>query len=189
MQIELRVMVFVMMSFAAVSNSVGAEELFGKVVGVTDGDTITILDNSNREHQVRLFAIDSPETSCHQKRPSASDDACVEHGQPFGKAAKRSLSDLVYGRDVKVVLQRGESYGRAIGTIWVVGGGVNANLEQVRRGMAWHYKRYAAKEQTPADYDAFDQAENSARRGRVGLWSSAGDAVAPWEYRHNNKAQ
>lgn len=186
MQVELRVMVLVM-SFA-VSHFAFAEELFGRVVGVTDGDTVTVLDGQNRQHEVRLSAIDSPETSCHQKRPSASDDACVEHGQPFGKAAKRSLSDLVYGRDVKVVLQRGESYGRAIGTIWVVGG-VNANLEQVRRGMAWHYKRYAAKEQTPADYDAFDQAENSARRGRVGLWSSAGNAVAPWEYRHNNKAQ
>lgn len=180
MQIELRVMVFVM-SFA-VSHLAFAEELFGRVVGVTDGDTITVLDNLNRQHQVRLFAIDSPETSCHQKRPSTSDDECVEHGQPFGKAAKRSLSDLVYDRDVKVVLQRGESYGRAIGTVWA--GSVNANYEQVRRGMAWHYKRYAAKEQTPADYDAFDQAENAARQKRVGLWSK-GSAVAPWDYRHN----
>lgn len=184
MQIQLRIFVFVM-SFALPHLAVGAEELFGKVVGVTDGDTITVLDNSNREHQVRLFAIDSPETSCHQKRPSRSDDACVEHGQPFGKAAKRSLSDLVYDRNVKVVLHRGESYGRSIGTIWV--DGANANLEQVRRGMAWHYKRYAAKEQTPADYDAFDQAENAARRNRVGLWST-GSAVTPWDYRHDNKA-
>lgn len=185
MQIELRIMVL-LVAFG-LSNLAFAEELFGRVVGVTDGDTVTVLvDGQNRQYEVRLFAIDSPETSCHQKRPSASDDACVEHGQPFGKAAKRSLSDLVYGQNVKVVLQRGESYGRAIGTIWV--DGVNANLEQVRRGMAWHYKRYAAKEQTPADYDAFDQAEKSARWGRVGLWSSAGNAVAPWEYRHN-KAQ
>lgn len=186
MQIGLRLVTFAM--FFALSHLACAEELFGRVVGVTDGDTVTVLDDGqNRQYEVRLFAIDSPETSCYQKRPSASDDTCVEHGQqPSGKAAKRSLSDLVYGRDVKVVLQRGESCGRAIGTIWV--DGVNANLEQVRRGMAWHYKRYAAKEQTPADYDAFDQAEKSARWGRVGLWSSAGNAVAPREYRHN-KAQ
>ncbi len=170
--------------FATHQPANAADDLYGRVVGVTDGDTITVLDSGNRQHEIRLFAIDSPETGCHLKKPSAYDDECIERSQPFGKSAKRSLSDLVYGKDVKVVLQPGSTYGREIGTIWV--NGIDANYEQVRRGMAWHYKHYAAKSQTRAEFASYEQAENAARANQNGLWS-ARNAEAPWEYRRGQR--
>lgn len=164
----------------AAGNALAAETLSGKVVGVTDGDTITVLDTDNRQHTIRLFAIDAPETSCHAKRPSTLDDECVEHSQPFGKAAKRSLASLVFGKQVDVVLESGSTYGREIGTIW--SGNTNANLEQVKRGYAWVYRKYT-KHMPDTDRNTLDTAEANAQGLHLGLWSDR-SPTPPWEWRH-----
>jgi endonuclease YncB( thermonuclease family) len=52
-----------------------------KVVGVSDGETNTVLDASNKQYKVRLIGIDAPESN-----------------QDFGSRAKQSLSDLVFGK-------------------------------------------------------------------------------------------
>lgn len=169
------------LGFVLSSTSVHAAELYGRVVGVTDGDTITLLDSANAQHDIRLFAIDSPETSCHHKRPSPQAEQCVEHGQEFGKTAKRSLSELVYGRDVRVELKPGNSYGRKIGTVWV--GATDANLMQVARGMAWHYRKYAERGQGPVEFAQYARAEQGARSSGSGLWADS-NPVAPWDYRN-----
>lgn len=176
--------VFVILSLLFVTTASGQEVLSGRVVGVTDGDTLTVLDANNRQHEIRLFAIDSPETTCHHRQPSIYNDQCVEHGQPFGKAAKRSLSELTYGRGVKVKLQPGESYGRKIGTVWV--DSVDANLQQVARGYAWHYKRYAARGQTDIEFAQYSNTEKMARSQRYGLWADP-SSVEPWDYRHSGR--
>jgi endonuclease YncB( thermonuclease family) len=164
-----------------VSNS-HADTLFGTVVGVTDGDTITLLDGDKVQHTIRLFAIDSPETSCHAKTPSTYDDACVEQSQPFGRAAKKSLSDLVFGKQVNVELQPGSSYSREIGTVWVKN--INANLEQVKRGYAWMYRQYAKRGLFPDEYKEMEQAEHEAQEHGLGLWSDS-RPTPPWDYRHS----
>ena len=149
---------------------------------VKDGDTITVLDSSNTQHVIRLFAVDAPETSCHIGKPSKRNDECREIGQPFGKASKKSLSQLVYGKSVNVEIQPGQTYGRSIGTVWA--GPVNANLEQVRRGYAWMWRKYAKKGLLPEEYREMEEAENQAREMELGVWSVA-NSIPPWEYRHH----
>lgn len=157
-----------------------AATLTGHVVGVTDGDTITVLDATNQTHEIRLANIDAPETSCHQHSRTIT-DTCTEASQPFGKAAKQSLSSLVFDRDVQVVLEHGQSYGREIGTVYF--GSYDVNLEQVQRGYAWHYIQFAKRQQNAIVFDQYQIAEKNARTNRKGLWQDT-NTTPPWEYRH-----
>ncbi len=159
--------------------------LRGKVVGVTDGDTMILLDMLNRQHTIRLSGIDAPETACHAKVPSEADDACHEGRQPFGKSAKRSLSEMTFGKLVVVTVLPGATYGREIGTVYLKtedGGWFDVNLEQVRRGYAWHYTRYAKEYQDDATYMSYEAAQREAQDARRGLWGG-NLPEAPWDYR------
>lgn len=135
----------------------------GRVVGISDGDTITVLDSSNTQHKVRLAGIDAPEKS-----------------QAFGQRSKEHLSDLVFGKAVTIDTQKNDKYGREIGKVIV--SGQDANLAQVRMGLAWHYKAYE-KEQSPSDRTAYAQAEAEAHNRHVGLWQDP-KPVPPWDFRH-----
>lgn len=139
-----------------------ADTLTGRVVGIADGDTLTLLDATNTQHKIRLSGIDSP-----------------EKGQPFGQVCKKSLSDLAYDRVVAVESSKLDRYGRVIGKVLV--NGQNVNLEQVRRGCGWHYKKYQ-NEQILDDRLSYNAAEESARAGKVGLWTDQ-EPVPPWEWR------
>ncbi|NJO61098.1 MAG: nuclease [Richelia sp. RM2_1_2] len=140
-----------------------AYALTGKVVAVQDGDTITVLDNTNTQHRVRLASIDAPEKS-----------------QPFGNKSKQSLSDLVFGKQVTVTEDTRDRYGRTIGL--VITGNVNANAEQVARGYAWVYTQYL----NPRDSN-FVQLQNTAKTNKLGLWADAAP-TPPWTWRHSSKA-
>lgn len=134
-----------------------------EVVGINDGDTITVrMDSSGRQERIRLATIDAPEMN-----------------QPFGQASKQSLSSLVFGKKVKVVEMDRDRYERVVAEIFV--NGTNVNLEQIKRGFAWHYKQHE-RQQTPEMRQAYSFAEESARRSSLGLWRMP-DAVAPWEWR------
>ena len=145
------------------ATSVQAVELRGKVVGVSDGDTVTVLDAERQQHKVRLAGIDAPEKA-----------------QAFGQASKTSLSDQIFGREVVVTWDKRDRYGRIIGKISVDFRDVC--LEQVRRGMAWHYKQYLL-DQAPDDRRTYSEAEVAARAAGVGLWHDVAP-VAPWEWRY-----
>jgi endonuclease YncB( thermonuclease family) len=82
------------------SASAQQQSITGKVVGVSDGDTITVLDASNRQHKVRLEGIDAPESA-----------------QDYGSRAKQSLSDLVFGKTVTVISSKKDKYGRVLGKV------------------------------------------------------------------------
>lgn len=140
-----------------------AKTYTGRVVGVTDGDTITVLDKSNVQHKVRLSGIDAPEKA-----------------QAYGQRSKQSLSAAVFSKQVSVESSKRDRRGREIGKITV--DGQDANLSQIRQGMAWHYKAYE-KEQSPADRSAYAQAETEARIHRSGLWIDT-NPIAPWDFRH-----
>lgn len=139
-----------------------AQELAGRVVGVTDGDTIKLLTPGNIEEKVRLAGIDAPEKA-----------------QPFGNVSKQHLSDQVFGKDVTVEWTKRDRYGRIVGKVEI--DSRDACLEQVRAGLAWHYKKYQG-EQSPEDQVAYAAAEDAARAGRVGLWSQS-NPTQPWEWR------
>ena len=130
-----------------------AELLRGKVVSVSDGDTITLLDHSNTEHKVRLAGIDAPEKK-----------------QPFGDASKRSLSSLIFNKDIVVIWDKRDRYQRILGKVLL--NDADICLEQVIRGMAWHYKDYQ-RDQSPEDRETYSRAEVSARQMKVGLWIEA----------------
>lgn len=134
--------------------------LQGRVVGVSDGDTLTVLSAGHDQHRVRLAEIDAPEKS-----------------QAYGQRSKQSLSDLVYGKAVTVEVQDTDRYGRLIGQVYAEG--VNVNSLQVDRGMAWVYRRY---NKTPALLGI----EERARAARRGLWADP-SPVPPWDYRRQQR--
>lgn len=122
-----------------------------------DGDTIKILDATNRQITIRLSEIDAP-----------------EKGQAFGQASRRALSDLVARKRVVASCPSTDRYGRHVCT--VTADGLNVNSRQVQTGMAWVYRRYA-KPDSP-----LLRIEKEARAGGYGLWRDA-DPVPPWEWR------
>jgi endonuclease YncB( thermonuclease family) len=132
-----------------------AETLTGKVVRVADGDTLTVLVN-RQQVRVRLLEIDAPESK-----------------QPFGKRSRQSLADLCAGRPARVVWSQLDRYGRTLGRVWC--DGVDANAEQVRRGMAWVFDRYAT------DRSLYPM-QDTARAAHIGLWSDA-HPIPPWQWR------
>lgn len=150
------------LSSLLLATSIHAAEYQGKVVGVADGDTITVLDSSKIQHKVRLAGIDAPEQS-----------------QAFGNRSKQSLSNLVYQKDVTIETNKIDRYGREIGK--VTRNGADVCLEQVKRGMAWWYRDYRF-EQTPEDRVLYKAAEDAAKAASVGLWADK-EPVAPWEFR------
>lgn len=139
-----------------------AEMLQGRVVGVADGDTITVLDADKTQHKIRLAGIDAPEKK-----------------QPYGQRSKQHLSDLVYGQTVAVDWQKRDRYGRIIGKVWR--GQTDVCLSQLHAGMAWHYKQYN-KDLPRADRLSYAVAEQAARNDGTGLWQENGP-VAPWDFR------
>jgi endonuclease YncB( thermonuclease family) len=132
----------------------------GKVVGVSDGDTITVLKAGNVQDKIRLDGIDAPEKS-----------------QPYGKKAKQMLSRFVFGENVKVVVINKDGYGRTVADLYV--GEINVNYALVESGYAWHYKKYSSS-------SSLASAEKNAKAKKIGLWKDA-HPIAPWDYRVDKK--
>ena len=90
---------------------------------------------------------------------------------------------MVFSKRVIVEYDKQDRYGRTLGKVLV--GGRDACLEQVRAGLAWHYKYYE-NEQSPEDRRAYAQAEVEARAARRGLWADA-NPVPPWDFRNGRR--
>lgn len=156
----MRLLLFVASLFV-VAPSV-SDTLQGRVVGVSDGDTVTVLDSMNTQVKIRLLGIDAPEKK-----------------QSFGSKSKESLSNLVFNKQVTVEYSKKDKYGRTVGKIIV--DGIDANLEQVKAGMAWHYKKYQ-NEQSAEDRVLYSIAEEQAKREARGLWVDR-EPTPPWDWR------
>lgn len=139
----------------------------GKVVKVSDGDTITVLDKENKQHKIRFQGIDAPESK-----------------QAFGQASKENLANMIFGKEVKVVGSKTDRYGRTVAKILLDGRDIN--LEQIKAGFAWHYKAYE-REQPPEDRLTYSAAEAEARTARRGLWQDP-NPTPPGEFRVEAKA-
>lgn len=126
-----------------------AATITGRVVKVSDGDTITVLEDTT-QHKIRLMGIDAPEKA-----------------QPFGDKSKQALADAIAGKTVEVDYNKRDKYKRAVGK--VIFRGQDMNLRQIELGMAWHYKQYE-REQEVEDRSKYAQAEYLAQRDKVGLW-------------------
>lgn len=141
-----------------------ADVLIGQVVSVSDGDTITLLDANKTQHKIRLAGIDAPEKA-----------------QAFGQASKKSLSDLIFHKQVNVYWDKKDRYQRVLGKVALEEQDIC--LEQVKRGMAWHYKQYQ-RDQTQEDRMKYDIAEKEARANKLGLWADD-SPVEPSKFRHH----
>ena len=155
--------VVVLLLSLATGIAAAGEILRGRIIAILDGDTVTLLDESRSQHRIRLAQIDAPEIGHGRNKP----------GQPFGQRSKQSLSDLAFSKDARADCPQTDRYGRKVCTILV--GNLDVNLEQVRRGMAWVYRKYA---NDPLYY----RAEDEARSAKRGLWNDP-NPIPPWEYR------
>jgi micrococcal nuclease len=135
---------------------VQSNTLIGRVVGISDGDTITLLVDEKTQFKIRLADID-----------------CPEKKQAFGQAAKKYLSDLIYGKTVSVQWKKKDRNNRIIGEIIL--GNQNINHQMVKAGYAWQYLKYS-NDATLA------QLEMNARKQKLGLWIDP-NPIAPWLFR------
>lgn len=108
-----------------------------------------------------------------------------EKKQAFGKRSRQSLATMIFSKTVSVEWNKRDRYGRTVGKIMI--NGVDANLAQVKAGMAWWYEKYR-KEQLPADQRLYAEAEQHAKTARVGLWRDP-VPVAPWEWRSAQRSR
>jgi micrococcal nuclease len=141
--------------------AVFAADYTGKVVGVTDGDTITVLHNV-RDEKIRLNGID-----------------CPEKAQAYGHKAKEAASALAFGKEVTIQTHDLDKYGRTIGDV-ILANGKNLSQELVREGMCWWYRKYA-----PGN-TVLEGLEAKAREAKRGLWADP-NPIPPWEWRRMRK--
>ncbi len=153
-----------------------ADTLQGKVVKVVDGDTVTIVDDIGKKHRIRLAGIDAPEKD-----------------QPYGDVSTQGLVELVSGKTVTIEYEKRDRYKRIVGKVMVDPPGevfcmaldcvkkVDAGLEQIKAGLAWHYKYYQM-EQSDEGRRLYSVAEREARTKQVGLWKN-NEPMAPWDWR------
>ena len=152
-----RVIVFAILAALWLASVAAAATFSGKVVGVSDGDTITVLVN-RAPVKVRLYGIDCPESH-----------------QAYGTQAKNATSALAFGKVVFVEAIDRDRYGRTVGVV-TLPGKVNLNQDLVKQGMAWWYRQYA-----PSSRD-LPKLEDQARRAKIGLWSQP-NPIPPWGFR------
>ena len=140
----------------------------GKVVRVADGDTITVLDKDNKQHRIRFQGIDAPESK-----------------QAFGQVSKENLSKMVFGKQVTVLYSKMDKYKRVVGKVLV--DGKDVNIEQLKAGLAWHYKKYM-EEQPAEDRVSYARAEEDARAAKRGLWQDP-NPINPSDFRVEAKEE
>lgn len=139
-----------------------AQTYTGKIIAVKDGDTVVMLVK-DKQQTIRLAHIDTPEKK-----------------QPYGTAAKKYLSDRIFGRQVQAVIAgKPDRNGRWIAEIF--SRNQNINKEMVRNGLAWHYKQYSKD-------DNYAALERIARQKKSGLWKDQ-LPIAPWQWRKMKKVK
>ena len=156
--------------------SASAETISVRMVGVADGDTITVLDGDKTQHKISVAGINAPEKT-----------------QPFGQRSKASMSTLVHGKDVEVVTGKHDRYGRTVEKVLVADPScqfspcaktLDAGHALITMGLAWWYRKYA-HEQSTSDSNLYELAVNEAQVQLVGLCADA-HLTPPWDWRHTS---
>lgn len=142
------------------SSLICGQAISAKVILIADGDTITVLVEGNVQKKLRLAEVD-----------------CPESGQPFGKNAKQFTADQVFGKIITFVATDMDNYGRTIAKVYYDGKYLSEEI--IMAGYGWWYKYYS-NDETLGDL------EQQARHEKKGLWLDP-SAIAPWEYRRENR--
>jgi len=154
--------IILLLLLITVSSQIFAKEVItGKVIKVSDGDTINILVNK-KQKRIRLAEID-----------------CPEKKQPWGKKAKTALADMIAGKVVQVEKVTIDRYKRIVGKVFYSGENINRKL--VKDGQCWIYRKY---NKDPSMLELEAQARDNER----GLWRlPENQRIPPWEYRRNKR--
>jgi endonuclease YncB( thermonuclease family) len=155
--LQRRMLLLLWLAVVSVPSASGAPALQGEVVGIADGDTLTLLVD-DVQYRIRLAEIDAP-----------------EGGQPWGSRARQALADKVFRAQVRIDVVDLDRYGRTVGKVWLEDRDINR--EMVREGHAWVYRRYLTDPSLIED-------ETAARSAGSGLWAQSG-AIPPWRWRRN----
>lgn len=153
-------LLFLLLAMPALARS----EFKGKVVGVADGDTITVLTLGNRRVKVRLYGVD-----------------CPEKKQAFGQRARQFTAQRIAGEQARVEVIEMDRYGRSVGIVYAENG-QNLNRELLEAGMAWVYPGYCKV----SFCKEWERLEAKARSDGVGLWMDR-NPIPPWEWRRARK--
>lgn len=140
-----------------IENSHSQNSNIGKVVGIIDGDTYDILLDGHKTVRIRMEGIDAP-----------------EKGMPFYKRAKRHLSDLCFGKNVRVEIKDTDKYGRMV-AFGYLEDETELSHEMLKAGLAWHFKKFNSDEDLAV-------LEAEARNFKRGIWSME-RAMSPWDNR------
>jgi micrococcal nuclease len=138
----------------------------GVIINVVDGDTVYLLNDNQDKIKVRLLHIDAPELD-----------------QSYGKESKLVLEQLIMHKKVTVISDKKDKYKRLLGVIFL--DELDVNLEMIKEGAAWHYKKYAKFDQAQDQYLIYDDNEHQAKFKKRGLWKE--NTISPWQWRKNKK--
>lgn len=150
--------------FFILSYQISIADEVGIITNIVDGDTVHLLKKNKEILKVRLHHIDAPELD-----------------QSYGKESKFVLEQLILNKKVIVISDKQDKYKRLLGVISL--DEVDVNLEMIKAGAAWHFKKYAKFDQAQDQYIIYDENEHQAKLKKIGLWKE--DAISPWLWRKN----
>lgn len=157
-------LITIVLSLLLSTNSYSTDSFTGQVVGISDGDTITVQNSNNEKVKIRLAGIDCPETF-----------------QVHGEKAKQYITSLVSGKRARIEPETIDQYGRTVGVVLV--NGKNINEQMVTNGHGWVFRKYCK-----ADYcKEWLKLEEAAKNARIGLWAD-NNPMPPWEWRAAQKS-
>lgn len=147
----------------------GDSTITGRVVWVTDGDTLTVttgsvFERNLKKHRIRLAEIDAPESD-----------------QDYGRKAANALRGMAFGKKITINVVDKDQHGRLVGRVYAPRHGetIDVNAELVRLGLAWTYPQYV-RDQNLITLEA------EAKSERRGLWAqNENERIAPWDWRRN----
>ncbi len=155
----IRIVIFFVLLFLTITAS--AKTIIGKVIKVSDGDTIVIQTSKNKKIKIRLAKIDAPELA-----------------QPHGKAAHIALNQLLISQAVSIEYKNKDRYQRIVGQVYL--NDIDVGAKMVSQGHAWVYRQYS-------DDIYLYCLEYWARFTQKGLWAlPENERMPPWEWRRNN---
>lgn len=157
-----------------VCSAAHAATVEGTVVRISDGDTLTILSVNNRQLKIRLYGIDAPE-----RKSGSKWDA-----QPYSVKSTENLEMLCAGVTALVSIMDVDRYGRIVGVVYCQG--VNVNIDQLQKGLAWSYDYFLEKEPQTPELLRYKEAQEAAKKSKAGLWRDK-NPVPPWEWRNIKK--
>lgn len=152
---------FIIFTFIIIPILCSAQRFSVKVVGISDGDTFTAINDDNLQLKIRIYGIDAPEKK-----------------QAFGSKSKEFLSSLIFGQRISIDVQSKDRYGRYIAYVYSPEG-KDVSLLMLHEGMAWHFIKYDNNK-------VYSEAENVARKAKRGLWTDP-SPIAPWDFRAQSK--